>query len=441
MNATKQFILVLILASFSIGCQKLNEFATEEIIFNQIAPDDDTAQTLLAWNNIHLRLVKMNPDFTPPVAARSFGYMHLAIYESLVQGGRVNKSVWDTLKIDAVRPVLNKRQLYNWDLVVNATAANMLSSFFTSTPSRNLIDSMHNATLARYSWEAAQVREASANWGKEIARLVFNWSATDLVGHNGHLKNTDPTYVAPVGPSLWVPTGPAFLPALQPRWGNARLFVARNTAPTVSITAPPSFSTSPTSLYFQSQQEVFVTSINLTNAQRQTALYWQDGPGSVTPPGHSLHIAQQVLTARQSNLMQAAEVLCKLSLALNDAFVFTWRTKYQFNTMRPITYIQRFISPTWQPFLTTPNFPDFPSGHATQAGAAAQVLSHEFGFDASFTDRYEAFPSRTYVNFLEYAREVAQARLFGGTNIRNSVEAGVDAGMQIGRNITRLPFK
>ena len=51
-------------------------------------------------------------------------------------------------------------------------------------------------------------------------------------------------------------------------------------------------------------------------------------------------------------------------LAVADAFIGCWHTKYVYNLPRPVTYIQHHIDPTWLPLLSTPNFPEYTSGHS-----------------------------------------------------------------------------
>ena len=58
-----------------------------------------------------------------------------------------------------------------------------------------------------------------------------------------------------------------------------------------------------------------------------------------------------------------------------DAFIACWNAKFEYDLLRPVTYIKRVIDPKWEPLLITPPFPEYPSGHSTQSGAAAAVLT------------------------------------------------------------------
>jgi hypothetical protein len=74
-----------------------------------------------------------------------------------------------------------------------------------------------------------------------------------------------------------------------------------------------------------------------------------------------------------------AEAYAKLGMAVSDAFISCWYTKYKYNLLRPITCINAFIDPNWQPRLTTPPIPEYTSGHSVQSGSAAQVMTDMFG--------------------------------------------------------------
>lgn len=112
--------------------------------------------------------------------------------------------------------------------------------------------------------------------------------------------------------------------------------------------------------------------------------------------------------------------------------------KYDQFLIRPETYIQRYIDPEWEPFLDTPNFPEYPSGHATFGAASAEVLTHLFGIIA-FTDNrgiVEDIPlSRSFTSFEAAAYENGLSRLYGGIHYRVGMEAGLRGGECIGQRV------
>jgi membrane-associated phospholipid phosphatase len=142
--------------------------------------------------------------------------------------------------------------------------------------------------------------------------------------------------------------------------------------------------------------------------------------------------------------MEAVEAYAKVGIAVTDAFIACWDTKYRYNLLRPVTYIRDQIDPTWLPLLATPPFPEYTSGHSVQSGAAFYVLADVFGENSAFTDRTHedrGLPPRRFDSFDAAAREAAISRLYGGIHYRPALERGLAQGRCIGEAVTRLPFQ
>src|SRR5262249_29593658 len=116
-----------------------------------------------------------------------------------------------------------------------------------------------------------------------------------------------------------------------------------------------------------------VNSSTRTADQTKLAQFWNDNPGTYTPPGHWNAIAQTVAQQEGGRVADYARLSAALNVAMADTGIATWNAKYQYNAWRPITVIQGgadgvnsgvSADPTWTPFLTTPNFPEYVSGHS-----------------------------------------------------------------------------
>lgn len=258
--------------------------------------------------------------------------------------------------------------------------------------------------------------------------------------------NVPTDFVAPIGAGLWESTPPAYLSPLQPHWGENRPFVLENGA-TCAPPPPPAYSTDPASPMFQEATELYTTVKNLTPEQREIALFWSDDPGlTATPPGHSIAIATQVLRTEQASLPVAATTYARLGMALSDAFIACWNTKFTYNRIRPITYIRQVIDPTWnRPAPTdpviTPPFPEYTSGHATESGATARILTAIFGENYAFEDQSQqrlGFAPRAFASFDAAAEEAAMSRLYGGIHFRSANENGLAQGRCIGDQVLQL---
>jgi hypothetical protein len=170
---------------------------------------------------------------------------------------------------------------------------------------------------------------------------------------------------------------------------------------------------------------------------------------TATPPGHSLAIATQVLRQERAPLSLAAETYAKIGMALADSFVACWKTKFETNVPRPITYIRQHIDATWNdPDVTdpliTPPFPEYTSGHSVEAQAAADILTSLFGENYRFTDATHTdlgMPPRTYPSFAAFAEEAAISRLYGGIHYRYAIEQGMAQGLCVAERVSALEFR
>ena len=193
-------------------------------------------------------------------------------------------------------------------------------------------------------------------------------------------------YVPAQVPGAWEPTPPGNNPnPLQPCWGQLRPMVITSLA-TCAAPVHPTFDTDPSSEFFAAAQEVYDVFNNLSDEQKTIATYWADGPVATgTPAGHWIAIVGQFARNDLLSLAAAAEAYARAGIAVHDAFIQCWNEKYQYNLQRPVTFIQDHIDANWLPFIETPAFPSYTSGHSTQSGAAAFVMTDQFGI-RTFTD-------------------------------------------------------
>jgi membrane-associated phospholipid phosphatase len=146
-------------------------------------------------------------------------------------------------------------------------------------------------------------------------------------------------------------------------------------------------------------------------------------------------ITLQILERENADVNRSAEVLARLGVALADAFIGCWETKFQYDLLRPVTYIRRTMDPKWESVMTTPPFPEYPSGHSTQSAAAAEVLTKFFGENFVFEDAThvkDGVKARTFPSFRAAAEEAGLSRLYGGIHFRAAIERGLEQGSCIG---------
>ena len=152
---------------------------------------------------------------------------------------------------------------------------------------------------------------------------------------------------------------------------------------------------------------------NLTNEQRRIANFWSDGVGTPTPPGHWNRFASDAILDSRYNPLRTARTFAYLNMAIQDAGISTWDTKYYYHYPRPSQAI-----PGFKTILGIPNFPSYTSGHSTFSAAAATVLGH-------------IFPNRKS-QFDAWALEASVSRIYGGIHYRFDTEVGLETGTLIG---------
>jgi hypothetical protein len=233
-----------------------------------------SSDVVSAWMDMQLRIFRTTTIAPPLHTVRMGAYSAIAMYEAVVPGMPDYRSLAGQLNGMPAMPSANP-SAYHWVISANAALAAMSRNFFTTTSAENKasMDSLENALNNLYKNDvSAEVFQQSADFGKAVAQLIFDWSKTD-----GSL-NTNPAYIPPVGPGLWAPTPPAFAAALGPYWGNNRTLVQGSldgSAPPV----PPVYSTDPGSPYYAMVNEVYNISQSLTTEQQAIAIYYRDSPG------------------------------------------------------------------------------------------------------------------------------------------------------------------
>jgi len=416
----------------------------------------NTAGVPLEWMKLFLELDRYAQGYRPGPAARALAYINLAAYESCLNGMPHYLSL-QNLYAGLSLPTADKSKDYHWPTVLNAVYASMIQHFF---PGQALAPGQQTDLLFKilelqeaFSQEfSAKVGNTIFNrseaHGEAVADAIWEWSKTDQFGHDAYLFPRPASYVPLVGPGLWKPTPPDFSAALFPYWGNVRTFSIQ---PEDKIAKSPlTFSQESTSPLYAQGLEVRNTVENLTFNEQWIAEFWSDDFTGQTfsPASRWISIACQVIKNEDSDLETAIYAFSKLSLALNDAAVACWHSKYIYNVERPVTYINRVIDSTWKPHWdSTPSFPAYPSGHATFGAAAAETLSHVFGYNFAMTDsshegRDEFLSTpRSFASFYEMANENAYSRIPLGVHFQMDADEGLRLGFRIGRKVNEMPFK
>ena len=438
------FRLLFCLVGFSIlisSCQK-----DEMTVINKT--EDYEADFLFTYYNHLCKTIKTTQGFFPPQAARAYGYIGIAQYEAVVHGIEEARSLQNQLNgfsgYPLPKPTAGKT--YNWALASNAATARIFRYMFEkrlSEANGKILDSLENITeLALSQGEPVDVVNRSVEFGREVADVVFEYSKTDG-GHEAYLDPFQLPFTFPNDSYCWTPTGAAMQP-LSPRWGTNRPFLIRNVTDT-RVSAHVPFSDVPGSAFHKEAMAVYTTVTNNTNEQIEIAKYWADDPfATCTPAGHTFNILTQIMRDERVSLAKASLGYAKMCIAENDAFIACWKGKYEYFLIRPVTYIKRYIDPSFATVIGTPPFPAYTSGHSCEIGAGSRVLTDLFtngSGDYIFTDYSQlqfGFPARSFSNFHEMAEECANSRLYGGIHFPMDNYKGLQLGRAVGDNVNKI---
>ncbi len=198
-----------------------------------------------------------------------------------------------------------------------------------------------------------------------------------------------------------------------------------------------------------------------TADQSEIALFWEDGPWGITPPGHFVYIAMQLLQDRGLSLIELARAFALIGMTLCDASISAWDSKYYHDIVRPESAIcvrapefanpdQRVACiPGWRSYIPTPEFPAYISGHSTFGATAAEMIALILGRDdIAFSGRSPdavLWPqlegvTRHWASLTRMAEENGMSRLYGGVHWAIDHKEALKAGRAIARQAFHSTF-
>ena len=427
-----KIIAVLLGVFMVLGCNHKQKIA--------LISDADVLQQ----NEDQLTHVIIYDVFTPPVAARIYGYTALASYEAMRYADPKYNSIITQLKGFGKPPVPQNGRKYNFALA--ATKA-----FFTVahkvTFSIDTLKKYENVVYAMYKDNLDDSTYArSVDFGEQIGKLILKRAAVDDYPQT----RGKPKYLGENGPAKWRPTPPDYMDGVEFCWGDMKV-LAIDTSAQFPPPPPPAYSEAKNSAYVKQYMEVYNTNKSLTKEQKDIATFWDDNPfvvqhnghmmfadKKITPGGHWIGITSIACKKTHANAVKTDQAYALTSIALFDSFICCWEVKYKYSYARPVTNIEEKIDHNWLPLLQTPPFPEYTAGHSTISAASATVLTHLFGDNISFQDTSD-LPyigmQRHFDSFLMASDETAMSRFYGGIHYLNSSLMGARQGKEIGNYI------
>jgi hypothetical protein len=427
--SSKLFITIMLLGLLS-GCMK-----------HPVPPiaNEEPADVVYGWYKL---MAKIQLSTTPPQVTlqniRNLSYVGVGLYEAVSPGIRGAVSLSSKLYQMPAMPAA-EHESYYWSASANAALASLFRQLLggltdANKASMDSFENVYNDRFRLYVPDAVFTR--SQSFGRSIATAIYNWSTTD------NFNTSAAGYVLPVFPGSWVPTPPAFAPPLGPFLKDSRPFLQSSL--TSALPPPPlSYSEDPSSSFYKAAKELYDIGKALTPEQQATVHWWADfgGPGIGFLAGiHPLNIITDVLQSKNVKLGQAAEIYAKVSIAMKDGIFRTWRSKYHYNLLRPVTYINNIIDPAWTSYIPTPPYPEYTSGLVSLYAPAMQVLKRTFG-DIAVTDNTYTFRGdapRNFDSFSKLVEEVAVSRIYAGIHYRFTQDISVEFGKNFGDEVANI---
>lgn len=379
--------------------------------------------------------------FSPPVASRIYSYANLAGYEALVPFDPQYESLGGKLKRFQSGPKPEAGKEYCFPL---ASTRAFMTVARALTFSVDFYDEFEKPFYEQYKKDDVpdEVYERSMAYGEAVAKHILDYAAKDSYKQTRGFKHTVTNEEG-----SWVPTPPAYMDAAEPQWNKLRCW-AMDTCNQFMPPRPFPYSLAKGSPYEKELDEVYQIGKNLDKQKQDIAYFWDDNAfvmnvaghvmyasKKMTPGGHWLAIAQTIARKQKLTMMRTVEAYALTSFALSDGFISCWDEKYRSKTVRPETVINKSFDPKWTPFLQTPPFPEYPSGHSVISTAAATVLTNLIGDNIAFTDSTE-FPYghgvRSFTSIRNAADEASISRLYGGIHYRSALANGQIEGEKVG---------
>ena len=385
----------------------------------------------------------------PPLAARFFSYACLAGYEVVAQ---------DDPRFESMHGVLNdypdlKKQDTIKDYSVKLAALfAMMETAKKMQPSGKLMDNYQARFIDSLITAGADqdLIGNSLNYAQAVSKAILAYAKADRYNRISNF----PRYTPLKHEGSWYPTPPAYIAAIEPYFNTIRPFILDSCTQYKPVPPVPYSSQKNSAFYKQLQQNYL---LELTPEKKAIAAFWDCNPFAVednghllvglkkiSPGAHWLGITGIACSEAGKSFEETMLIHTLVAVGLTDAFISCWDEKYRSNRIRPETAIRKLIDADWQPFLQTPPFPEYLSGHSTISACSATILTQLLGDNFQYTDTVEmryGLPARTFPSFKAAAAEAAISRFYGGIHYMDAVDEGLAVGEKVGKLVIQKAGK
>jgi len=377
-----------------------------------------TANPVSDWNIIAIGM----PAGSPFNQARVVAATQLAVFEAVnaIQGG------YEPYLGTVVAPAGASA-----DAAAIAAAHAVLKSYFPANAA--MLDGLRATSLSAIPDGTAKSGGIATGEAAAAAILSarFNDGATPA---QNYLPSSNDPYQWQLTPSCPAAGG------VFANWPNLRTFGIAN-AVDFRADPPPALDST---LYAKAFNEVkrvgSKTSTERPQDRTDVANFY-----AASSPAYVMNMAaRQISDAEGRSMLHLARALALINMAISDAAVASFGSKYYYTTWRPETAIHNAdidgnsrteADTTWAPLIVAPCFPAYPSNHGSLSGGGAEVLRRIYGEGGhAITITNPAFPALIYhyTTFKQITDDISDARVFGGIHYRFDQDAGADLGRAVG---------
>jgi|JI6StandDraft_1071083.scaffolds.fasta_scaffold12266_3 hypothetical protein len=396
---------------------------------------DLKADWISEWNQYAVNAARDSDQLSPEVS-RSMAMLNTAIY-------------------NAVEGIAGNYNLYACDsytgpsgTAVSGASMQAAASAAAYTVLADLYPSMAGAFATQYSNQLSSLADDQArldgiNFGTLVANDILNWRASDGSG-----DASNPALYSPVGSvGYWAETSSNS--ASLPGWGSVATFGISGTAAyngSLGMSNPTYLTTAAYAADYNNVKvmgEIAATGTVRTQDQEDAAFFWNGAPGTVTNVGLWNAVAEGIIASQSLSLADSARLYAALNVALADASIVAWDTKFEVDFWSPVTAINNGSADGnpatigdggWNPLIASPDVPSYFAEQAILGAAAVGILESFAGTNYAFmldsdTDG-DGFANFSF-NFSSLAAALEQASdsvVWAGTNFETAATDGAIAG-------------